>query len=474
MNITHPVAIWWIRRDLRLTDNPALTAALNNAAQIVPTFVLDPSLLGSAYVGEKRLAFLFEGLRSLQASLERLGSGLVVRRGDPEAVLTLLAAETGATAVYAQSDFSPYARNRDARVGKSLPLVLTEGVTVFPPDAVQKPDGSPYTVFTPYSKAWKSLPRPATTQPAPNSINTPQGINSDGIPVTPALPAEVPFLAREEEAQRRLQEFTNSPPIFNYGDQRDRMDLDGTSRLSPYLRFGMISARQVALAAQHSIEQATGKATEKSAVVWLNEIIWREFFTAILYNFPQVRSSNFQQKFDAFQWEDDPTAFDAWCAGQTGYPVVDAAIRQLRLSGWMHNRARMIVASFLVKHLLIDWRHGERFFMRHLIDGDPAANNGGWQWSAGTGTDAAPYFRVFNPILQGQKFDPAGDYVRRWVPELAQVPTQHIHTPWTMPLAIQRNTGCKIGKDYPAPIVDHSQARARALARFTQIKNRKA
>ena len=244
------------------------------------------------------------------------------------------------------------------------------------------------------------------------------------------------------------------------------MDLDGTSRLSPYLRFGMISARQCAVAALEAMAAAPDEAARQGAETWLNELIWREFYMAILYHFPNVLQEAFRPELRAIPWSNDPAQFAAWCEGRTGYPVVDAAMRQLVETGWMHNRARMIVASFLVKDLLIDWRWGERFFMQHLIDGDPAANNGGWQWTAGVGTDAAPYFRVFNPTLQAAKFDPDGAYVRRWLPELARVPDKHIHAPWLMPLDVQRTAGCVIGQGYPAPIVEHGAARDRVLAAY--------
>jgi deoxyribodipyrimidine photo-lyase len=237
----------------------------------------------------------------------------------------------------------------------------------------------------------------------------------------------------------------------------------GTAQLSPYLRFGMISARQAAVAALAAIDAACTPETRKSAEGWLNELIWREFYVSILYHFPDARRMSFRAELEAIPWENDEDQFAAWCAGCTGYPVVDAAMRQLVQTGWIHNRVRMIVASFLVKDLLVDWHWGERWFMQCLLDGDPAANNGGWQWVAGTGTDAAPYFRVFNPALQSQKFDPEGAYVRRWVPELARVPDAYIHTPWAMPLSVQQQAGCVIGRHYPAPIVDHAWARERAL-----------
>jgi deoxyribodipyrimidine photo-lyase len=250
------------------------------------------------------------------------------------------------------------------------------------------------------------------------------------------------------------------------------MDVDGTSKLSPYLRFGMLSARQAIVAARQAISQAKSEETRKGAETWLNELIWREFYMGILYNFPHVRRQSFRENLRGIRWENDPAMFDAWREGQTGYPIVDAGMRQLRAIGWMHNRARMIVAAFLTKDLLIDWRWGERHFMQHLIDGDPAANNGGWQWSAGTGTDATPYFRIFNPVTQGERHDPHGNYVHRWIPELANVPARYIHKPWQQPLSMQQQSNCVIGKDYPAPIVDHQWARQRALATYKAARGK--
>lgn len=476
--------VWWIRRDLRLTDNQALAAALSFGAPVYPVFIIDPGLLQSAYVGDKRLAFLFDGLRRLDATLKARGSYLTIRRGQPAEELAQVLKETGANAIYAEEDYSPYARWRDGQVAKALPLHLTPGLTVTHPRAIEKADGAPYTVFTPYSRAWKKagLPDRRELLPAPERIETPLRLTAIDLPGEPALPPSVPFPAGEAEARQRLEAFAgqltglpDSPqngqyPIHRYGDDRHRMDLEGTSRLSPYLRFGMISARHVAAVAFEAARTASSPTATASADTYLNEIIWREFYQSILYHFPRVRGYSFREKYDALDWLNNRADFQAWCDGQTGYPVVDAAMRQLVSSGWMHNRARMNVASFLVKDLLIDWRWGEQFFMQHLVDGDPAANNGGWQWTAGTGTDAAPYFRVFNPVSQGEKFDPEGNYIRRWVPELANVPAVFIHQPWTMPVSIQQKSGCKLGQDYPAPIVDHQMARQRALEAFGQLK----
>lgn len=467
-------AIWWIRQDLRLTDNLALAAALSAGDQVVPTFVIDPRLLDSPDAGEKRLAFLFDGLRSLDASLQARGNRLIVRRGDPAVELRTLADESGATGVYAEEDVTPYARRRDAAVAEQTSLHLLGGLTVHPPDAVRKDDGTPYTVFTPFSRRWQSLPLPqaADLLPAPDRIDALTGLSSLSIPAQPATPSDVPFRAGEAEGQLRLRAFTQgeNPPIDRYRNDRNRPDLHGTSQLSPYLRFGMISARQAVVAGLAAKAAAGISETRGSADTWISELIWREFYVSILHHFPFVRRGSFQRQYDAIAWDNDEAAFAAWCDGRTGYPIVDAAMRQLRATGWMHNRSRMIVASFLVKDLLIDWRWGERWFMQHLVDGDLASNNGGWQWTAGVGTDAAPYFRVFNPVLQGKKFDPQGDHVRRWLSELRTVPDKFIHEPWSMPFSEQQRTGCVIGSHYPAPIVDHSAARERVLAAYSAAK----
>jgi deoxyribodipyrimidine photo-lyase len=467
-------ALWWIRRDLRLSDNQALAAALAAAEQVVPVFVLDPALLASPYAGDKRLAFLFDGLRSLDADLRQRGSRLIVRQGEPAAQLARLLGETGANAIFAERDVTPYARRRDEQVAAQLPLHVTGGLTMHPPSAVVKEDGSPYTVYTPFSKRWLALPlpSPADLLPAPRRVATPTDLDSLPIPAEPGLPASVPFPAGEADAQRRLAAFTEGEDaaITRYRDDRNRPDLEGTSLLSPYLRFGMLSARQAVVASRIARLGARTSDACYGTDTWLSELIWREFYVAILYQFPHVRSGSFQRHYDHIPWANDEADFAAWCEGRTGYPIVDAAMRQLVQTGWMHNRSRMIVASFLVKDLLIDWRWGERFFMQHLLDGDPANNNGGWQWTAGVGTDAAPYFRVFNPVVQGQKFDPNGDYVRRWLPELARVPAKFIHSPWTMAPDEQRRAGCVIGSDYPAPIIDHAFARERTLAAYAQAK----
>lgn len=468
-------SIWWIRRDLRLEDNQALQAATAAGDQTLPVFILDPTLLESNKTAEKRLAFLCNGLRTLGDELSNRGSRLVLQHGDPQEVLTRLVEEISASNIFAEQDYSPYAIRRDERIAKYLPLTTVQGLTVHHPAAIRKADGAPYTVYTPFSRAWKALPLPEAAHllPAPDVIHTPDKPVSDPHPSTLNLPKEISVRAGEVEAARRLNAFVEGEDalVTAYADARNRMDLQGTSQLSPFLRFGMLSARQAVVAALGAIESAASEQARRGAETWLNELIWREFYIAILYHFPHVLERSFRAAYDRIPWQNDKQAFEAWCEGRTGYPLVDAAMRQLRQSGWMHNRARMIAASFLVKNLLIDWRWGERWFMRHLIDGDPAANNGGWQWTAGTGTDAAPYFRIFNPVLQSKKFDPHGDYIRRWVSELQSVEGIVIHEPWNLSKKEPRSQVLVNGETYPVPFVDLRSSRERALAAYASARD---
>jgi deoxyribodipyrimidine photo-lyase len=449
--------IWWLRRDLRLSDNPTLHLAIQQG-EVIPIFILDPLLLSSTPV--RRQAFLFDGLHRLDEDLRARGSRLISRRGMSVEVLAALMAESGAEAIYAEEDFTPYARQRDEQVAVRLPLHLVQGQTVHHPGEVLKWDRQPYTVFTPYSKAWKgALPARLSLLPAPDRMQTSLQLPTEALP---GFVLQTSFPSGEAEAQRRLKEFL-AGQVYEYGELRNRPGSQGTSQLSPYLRFGMLSMRQAVAGALRAMEGAPDNRAEQSAETWLNELIWREFYISILYNYPRVLKESFRADLREIKWQNNPSDSDAWKQGFTGYPFVDAGMRQLAQLGWMHNRLRMITASFLVKHLLVDWRLGEAWFMENLLDGDLAANNGGWQWTAGTGTDAAPYFRVFNPVLQSQKFDPQGGYIRRWLPELERVPDKFIHTPWEMPGEIQKQTGCRIGYEYPAPIVDHSMARQRVL-----------
>lgn len=474
------VAIWWIRRDLRLTDNEALDTALANSDALLPLFILDPTLLNSSWVGEKRKAFLFAGLHVLDEQLRAKGSRLTIRKGKPLDVFGALQKEMDAAdvkfgTIYAQADCSPYGTKRDARVNEVYPLSLHHGIAIRPIGSVQKDDNTPYTVFTPYSRRWLDNPAIARQHiiAAPQTINTPDGIASDPLPDIPDYLETVPFPAGEEAGKERLGNFVKGAeaPVFAYAEERDIPFADATSQLSPYLRFGMISPRLAALGAYTAQSNAANEKAKKGAKTWLSELIWRDFYLNILAEFPHVRAGAFRPEYNAVPWDNNEEHFEAWCQGETGYPFVDAAMRQLTTIGWMHNRARMVVGSFLVKDLLIDWRWGERWFMQQLVDGDPGANNGGWQWVAGTGTDAAPYFRIFNPLSQSEKFDPQGDYIRHWIPTLRAVSTKFIHAPWEMSDAEQKRVQCIIGKDYPAPMIDHKWARERTLDAYKSIKD---
>jgi deoxyribodipyrimidine photo-lyase len=468
--------IHWFRRDLRLEDNRAFNAALNSGEQIVPVFIFDPVILASPRTSAPRVQFLLKALRSLDETLGAYGGRLLVRHGDPATVLPTLAHSFGATAVYAHQDYSPFARQRDTHAARVLdvPLRLVDDVILQPPGSIVSNSGQPYRVYTPFMKQWRTLPLPSRSQNVSLEVDVFHSLTNVDNPGVPELidlelkaTINVPD-ASPDVAQRKLAAFM-SGPIFGYGHTRNALISDpfaddapvGTSQLSPYLRFGLLSPRTAYLSAQDALASAPDDDARQSVNTWINELIWREFYTHILYHFPNVARSNFRREYDALAWRDAPQEFEAWQRGETGYPVVDAAMRQLRQIGWMPNRARMIVASFLTKDLLIHWQAGERYFMQWLIDGDPAANNGGWQWAAGTGTDAQPFFRIFNPVLQSKRYDPYGSYIRRWVPELEKVPNKHIHAPWEM---------ASPPSDYPSPIVDHHFARERALAAYHAVR----
>lgn len=460
MTQTH---IWWIRRDIRLHDNPALDAARQDAEHLLPLFVIEPDLMEEA--ATRRRAFLLQALSDLDRQLHALGSRLVIRQGPALTAFKQLADELEAFTVFAHEDYSPFSRERDAAVGERFPLKTYPGVTIRPPHAVLKDDGDPYVVYTPYKNRWYEapLPTPADCRPAPQSLPPlPEGVSSQDLPVTEPVDG---FPGTSQEAQNRLIAFTTQG-IHHYQSRRDRMDLDGTSKLSPYLRFGLLSPREAFAQAQIAFLQAGSDQDRAEIRTWMDELVWREFYTAILFHFPHVMKGPFRDKYEHVPWRHAPEDLKAWQLGQTGFPIVDACMRQLKQTGWMHNRGRMIAASFLTKDLLISWQEGEAWFMANLVDGDPAANNGGWQWSAGTGTDAAPYFRIFNPVLQGQKFDPEGSFIARWVPSLKKLPVKYRHEPWKMGQDQAQSYGFNPGQDYPDRIVDHKFARQRALQAY--------
>jgi deoxyribodipyrimidine photo-lyase len=467
-----PATIMWFRRDLRIHDHPALSGASDGPGRIVPLFVFDPRLLRGRFASPTRTWFMLESVRELRAALDRLGAPLVIRVGDPATVVPALAAETGATLVHVSHDGSPFAVERDHRVEAALGSIPTaarlqrhpQSTVVHEADAVVRLDGRPFQVYGPFRRAWLALPRRSILPPPSAFDGRAHAIETGRLPTLGDLGLTGPSADRallpepgETAARRRLDRWLERG-VARYDETRDRPDLeDGTSHLSADLHLGLLSPMEV-------VERAVGAGAGRRR--FLDELIWREFYANVLGHRPELRRSAFRQSYDAIEWSTDPAALEAWQTGRTGYPIVDAGMRQLLASGWMHNRARMIVASFLTKDLLIDWRAGEAHFMRHLVDGDVASNNGGWQWVASTGTDPQPYFRIFNPVSQGRRHDPDGTYVRRWVPELADVPAAWIHAPWRMPVEVATAAGVRIGTDYPAPIVEHADARARALAAY--------
>lgn len=448
--------LMWFRRDLRLTDNPALGRAAAGG-EVVGLFVLDPALLRSA--GPNRLAWLSASLKALDDSM---GGALHVVPGRPSEVVPRLAAAVAAERVHVSADFGPYGRRRDASVSAALSqtqasLIATGSPYAIAPGRVAKGDGSAYRVFTPFYKAWLGhgwrpplAPAPSIQWRRPSDVPGSAGVETVPEPPAAALPCDV-----GERAAERAWEAFRQDGLAHYRARRDRPDLGGTSVLSPHLRWGEIHPRTLLA----DLDDGEG------AEAFRRELAFREFYADILARHPSSATNSLDPNFDKPDLYRQAVSADAdfehWCRGTTGYPFVDAGMRQLLAQGWMHNRVRMVVASFLVKDLLIPWWRGAEWFMRHLADGDLASNSQGWQWVAGCGTDAAPYFRVFNPVTQGLRFDPHGDYVRRFVPELRGIEGAAVHEPWTLPSAVP---------GYPEPIVDHGEARKEALARFAHLR----
>ncbi len=464
-------ALVWLRRDLRVHDHPALASALASADEVVPVFCLERRLLCGRHGSGPRTQFMLDCLRDLERSLHRRGSGLVILDGPPERELASLARRLGAREVHASADVGPFARRRDTRVRRALratkvELCLHPGLfAVDDPTTIRTRAGRPQTVFTPYYRAWLREPR---RQPA----STPRAMPRLPLDVDPG---QIPSLAElglaqslatpprgGERAGRRLLRAFLASGVEGYAERRDVLSGGSSSSLSPYLHFGCLSPREV----EELLPPGDG------AAEFRRQLCWREFFAQVLRSFPRNARSEHQPRLrGTLRWSHAHRPFEAWCEGRTGYPIVDASMRQLLREGWIPNRGRLIAASFLTKHLGIDWRWGERWFMRLLLDGDEASNNGNWQWIASVGVDPQPPARrLYNPILQQRRFDPDGVYVRRHVPELASVPDEYLAEPWRMPLELQHEVGCEIGLDYPAPIVEHSQARREALARFAAAR----
>ena len=462
--------IHWFRRDLRISDNTALYQGAKRAETVIPLFIFEDAFRTGPDVGAARLAFLLESVESLRKNLAELGHHLVIRCGKSEEILPQICREAGAQAVFANKRYEPYAQRRDERIAGILlkagyGFELFKDAVVWEEKEILTKTGNPYTVFTPYSKAWKEKPIPAPAPRLSTTRSKAPALKSDPLPKSPdavghPLKQTIPP-AGEHAALTRLRHFM-AGPVYDYSGNRNFPALDGTSALSPHLRAGTIGIRTI-IAALKKARAAAPAAKTPSCDVFLNELIWREFYLQVLHNFPHVTKGAFRPEYDQLKWSENKEHFAAWCEGSTGFPIVDAAMRCLKATGTMHNRLRMITAMFLTKDLLISWQWGERYFMQQLVDGDMAANNGGWQWSAGTGTDAAPYFRIFNPVSQGEKFDEKGDFVRQWIPELKAFPADIIHQPWENPLLLVKSK-------YPQPIVDHSVQREKCLAMFKAVK----
>ena len=479
----------WFRRDLRIDDHVALAEALRRAQRVYCAFIFDREILDAlASKADRRVEFIRESLLELDATLRCRGGGLIVRHAEASAEIPRLARELGAAAVFANRDYEAPSKRRDEAVADELArsgigFELFKDQVIFDGPEILTLAGRPYTVFTPYKNAWlKRLASDDSSVCMYESASvgkTPgQLVTNTALPAVPVL-AEIGFLPTDlralgiepgmSGARRIIDRFSSNGALERYAQARDYPAIDGCSRLSIHLRFGTVSIRRlVALALAHgAVQGAEGPAT------WLSELIWRDFYFMILDQFPHVAERAFKREYDAIEWEHGEIAdarFAAWCAGNTGYPLVDAAMRQLNTTGYMHNRLRMLVASFLSKDLGIDWRRGEAYFARQLNDFDLAANNGGWQWAASIGCDAQPYFRIFNPVTQSTRFDTHGRFIRRFLPALATVPDKFIHAPWTMSTAEQSACGVRIGKETPAPIVDHDAARRRTLARYAVVK----
>ena len=463
--------ILWFRRDLRLSDNPALNKAAATGRPILPVYVHDEGP-GLRPAGAASLWWLDKSLRALRASLAERGASLILRRGDSQTELRRLIDQTGADTVFLNRRFEPAAWIRDAEIAHALKADGIEcrgsnGSLLALPGAILNGTGGPYKVFTPFMKALRAQARPPEQTTGPRMVSGVAGVASDDIdgwglhPTLPDWSKGFDGSPGEHGATERLHRFVTGG-LKTYAEGRDHPAEPATSRLSPHLHFGEISPWRAWIVARDAA--VAGKVASSAADKFIAELIWRDFSAHLLHHFPTLPDKAFRPEYDDMPWHDDEAGFAAWTRGLTGYPIVDAGMRELWATGFMHNRVRMIVASFLIKDLMIDWRQGEAWFWETLVDADLASNAQNWQWVAGSGADASPYFRIFNPVTQGQKFDAEARYVKRWVPELARVPAKWVHAPWEAPNEILRDGGVRLGTTYPRPIVDHARARDRALA----------
>jgi len=474
MSGTPPVIVWF-RDDLRLADHPALAAAARTGDPLLCLYVLDEE--SARPLGGATRWWLAGSLRALDQDLQRMGNRLILRRGAATRIVPAIAAETGARAVYWNRRYDAPGIAADETVAATLRRNGC-GVETHHANLLFEPTDKPPKVFTPFWRRVCSGQAPRRPLPVPAHFPAAPDVATDRLddwqlePTSPdwAGGLRAAWMPGEAGARIRLETFLQDR-IRGYSARRDHPDDEATSRLSPHLRFGEVSPFQVWHAAQFAAGQ--DEHARRDIEKFLSELGWREFSYHLLHGFPDLAKRNLQDRFDAFPWSDDPAALRAWQKGLTGYPIVDAGMRQLWRTGWMHNRVRMVVASFLVKHLLIHWTTGERWFWDTLVDADPANNPASWQWVAGSGADAAPYFRIFNPVLQAEKFDPEGRYVREFVPELANLPNAVVHKPWTAPPLVLQGAGVRLGDNYPHPLVDHVSARARALTAFGKLRDAK-
>jgi deoxyribodipyrimidine photo-lyase len=471
----YPKALFWFRRDLRDEDNAGLFHALKSAKSVYCVFVFDREILDALHAREdRRVEFIWESVRELAAALERRGGGLIVLHARATEEIPRLAAGLGVNAVFTNEDYEPAARARDDAVETALKLAgiamhRAKDQVIFDKDEVLTQAGGTFSVFTPYKNAWLKKLDDYTLKPYPVAKYASRLARPSTAPAMPALEKlgfartnlrELGVVAGMSGARALVEDFAGR--VATYKAARDFPSVKGVSYLSVHNRFGTISIRELARFARD--------AGNHGAEAWLSELIWRDFYFQILWHHPHASGAAFKREYAKLRWPGSKEHFKAWCEARTGYPIIDAAMLQLNTTGYMHNRLRMIVASFLTKDLLVDWRHGERYFARHLIDFDLAANNGGWQWAASTGCDAQPYFRIFNPVTQSQRFDPKGAFIRRYLPQLAKVPDNFLHEPWMLGPLTQQAAGCVIGRDYPAPIVVHAEQREKALALFASVK----
>ena len=476
-----PPVLVWFRQDLRLADNPALNAGLASGVPLALVYVLEEGDANPWGLGSASRWWLHGSLAALSADIAARGGRLILRRGPAEAVIPARAEEIGAVGVHWNRRYEPAGMAIDAKIkaalkAKGVAAESHKGTLLFEPFELKTGSGGPFKVYTPFSKAARAKGVDGTLSEAPARLPASPQAASDKLEDWGLLPTKPDWagglrqawIPGEAEAQKRLAAFA-SHEIKGYGANRNRMDLDATSRLSPRLHWGEISPLRVWRAAEEALAAHPDWADDIKILT--NELLWREFSHHLLFTFPALPEQNWKDAFAAFPWvgSDAPEA-EAWRRGRTGYPIVDAAMRQLWSEGYVHNRARMIAASFLIKHLLVDWRVGEAWYWDTLVDADLANNAASWQWVAGSGADAAPFFRIFNPVTQGEDYDPDGAYVRRWVPELGNLPNAFIHKPWTAPYEVLNRAGVRLGQTYPQPIVDHAQARARALAAYETVK----